>query len=443
MKKIILLFLVSCSVFVTAPSFAQDDCASIKSVPSGELNLQQVIELGLCRNPTTRSSYLASESARMNKNAGYSKYLPSVDASASAGKSYQNEQWGDWSKGVSVSASYLIFDFGKRFEDLNTLAATWRATGFDYSDSVQNYVYSIIAGYYSMLTANAEVKTANDLVKVAEEAKNTADKKFRAGAVAKSDVLKADTTLASKRLDLERSKGNREIAKAKLLSLLSFPQDNELKIRDMPAEFGGVTESENIQEMLDKAKKQRPDLLSAAENTNAAWHKRNSTFLQHLPSISASGNISYDATSLNAYNTGQDRVSGQIGIRATMPLFAGFAQVYSDRAATINYERAQEQERARTDSAELDVWTAFQNYKTARDVLSQTEILLKSAKESERVVAGMYKVGRSTMLDWQTAQADLADAQKQNIAAKYDLFVKRAALALAIGDIKAGLENKG
>jgi outer membrane protein TolC len=46
------------------------------------------------------------------------------------------------------------------------------------------------------------------------------------------------------------------------------------------------------------------------------------------------------------------------------------------------------------------------------------------------------------MLDWQTAQSDLASAQKQNNAAKYDLFTKRAALALAIGDIKAGLNGE-
>jgi outer membrane protein TolC len=54
----------------------------------------------------------------------------------------------------------------------------------------------------------------------------------------------------------------------------------------------------------------------------------------------------------------------------------------------------------------------------------------------------MYKVGRATMLDWQTAQSELVNARKQNNSAKYDLFVKRAAVALAIGDIKSELEGK-
>lgn len=439
MKKLSVICTL-CTMLSIGQVFAQDSCDNLKSAPDGELDLQQVVELGLCRNPNTKAAYLASESARLNKNAGYAKYLPSVDASASVGKSYGNGEWGELSRGASVSASYLIFDFGKRLSDLNVLAATWRATGFDYSDSVQNYVYSLVAGYYSLLSVDAEVKTANDLLKVANDAKNIADKKFKAGAVARADVLKADTTLASKKLDLQRAQGNREIAQGKLLSLLSFPQNDDLKIKDMPAEFGSVAESQDITQLLETAKKQRPDLLSAAENTNAAWHKRNSTFLQHLPTISASGTMNYNDNLGETYVSRDDHITGSIGIRASMPLFAGFADIYGDRAAIVNYERAQELERAKQDNAEFDVWTAFQNYKTAQEVLGQTETLLKSAKESERVVAGMYKVGRSTMLDWQTAQAEWASAQKQNIAAKYDLFVKRAALALAIGDIKLEIQ---
>ena len=124
-----------------------------------------------------------------------------------------------------------------------------------------------------------------------------------------------------------------------------------------------------------------------------------------------------------------------------MPLFAGFANLYNARAAQANYERALEQERAAQDNASLDIFTAYQNYKTAQTVLKQTETLLKSATESERVTAGMYRVGRATMLDWQTAQSELVSAEKQNNAAKYDLFTKRAAVALAVGEIKTELEG--
>lgn len=430
------------SVFYIIPGLAADDCALRKSVPTETLTLQQVVELGLCRNPQTSAAYLSTEVARFNKNAGYANYLPSVDASVSSTKSYTNGSWGDSQSGASLSASWLIFDFGKRLEDLNQLAAVWRATGFDYSDTVQNYVYNVIAAYYGMLNTDASVVAAQDLVVVAKGSKDAATKKFKAGSVAKADVLKADTTLAARELELKRAQGNREIAKGKLLYLLSFSQEQDIKIADMPANFGSTAESKTISELIEKAKSQRPDLLSAGESTNAAWHRRNSAFLKNLPSISATGGLSYDFSDDNGVNP-NDKLGGSIGIRASMPIFAGFANMYNIRASQASYESAKEQQRLKEDAVAQDIWTAYQNYQTAIKVLDQTETLLKSATESERVVSGMYKVGRSTMLDWQTQQAELADAKMQNITARYDLYIQRAALALAAGELKENMESTG
>lgn len=420
---------------------ADDNCATRTTVPNGKLDLGQVIDLGLCRNPTTTASYFAVQSARFAKNAGYANYLPSVNASASASLPYRNQEWGDWSYGASLSASYLLFDFGKRLADLNSATATWRAAGFDYDENVQNYIYGIIGAYYNLLNADADVKSANSLRTVAQTAHDTASKKFKAGSVAKADVLKADTTLASRSLDLERAKNNREIAKGTLLSKLSFPANQDIDIADLPIDFGNVSELDTIDELISRAQKSRPDLLRATANKDAAWHRRNASFLKNLPSISASGSVSWNDTPSESFNSGSDKISGSIGVRASMPIFAGFANMYGVRQAQANYDAAIEQERAANDSATLDIFTAYQNYKTAQTVLKQTDTLLTSATESERVTAGMYRVGRATMLDWQTAQSELVDAQKQNNAAKYDLFIKRAAVALAIGEIKDGMEQ--
>ena len=421
---------------------ANNDCATRLNAPSERLNLPQVIELGLCRNPQTSAAYLSYESARFSKNAGYANYLPSVSLGGSASLPYRNEQWGDWSYGASLSASYLIFDFGKRLSDQKQLIYAWQAAGFDYDESIQNYIYGLIGSYYSLLNADADVKSAEKLLSVAKTAHEMASKKFKAGSVAKADVLKADTTLASRELDLERAKNNREITKGKLLTQLSFSADDELNIADLPTEIGMPGETKTLDELFEIAREKRPDLLRATANKDSAWHRRNSAFLKNLPSISASGSVSWNDTPSETFGAGSDKISGSIGIRASMPIFAGFANMYGIRSAQANYERAIESERATTDNATLDVFTAYQNYKTAQKVLVQTETLLKSATESERVTSGMYKVGRATMLDWQTAQSELLDAQKQHNAARYDLFTKRAAVALAVGEIKSELDKE-
>ena len=436
------IFSVICAI-LPAMSFATtDDCATRKNVPDGVLDLQTVIELGLCRNPETASAYYSLEATRLNKNTGYAGYLPSVNASVSVGKNYQNRDWDKWQYGASISASYLIFDFGKRLADLNQLSAVWRATGFEYDERVQNYVYGVIGAYYALLNADADVESAKSLQTVAQTALDTANKKFKAGVVARADVLKAETTKASRDLDLERAKNNREIARGTLLTKLSFPADQNITIADMSGDFGDMRENRGIDELIKIAREKRPDLLRASANKDAAWHRRNSAFLKNLPSINATGTLSWgDNHFADVFDPNGDRVNGTIGIRASMPIFAGFANMYGLRSANASYEGAVENMRGVNDNAMLDVFTAYQNYKTAQTVLTQTATLLKSATESEKVTAGMYRVGRATMLDWQTAQSELVSAQKQNNAAKYDLFTKRAALALAIGDIKSELEK--
>ena len=431
--------------FLLTPFYAFgaiDDCATRTTMPSERLNLPQVIELGLCRNPQTAASYLAYESSRFSKNAGYANYLPSISAGANASLPYRNNEWGDWSYGASLSASYLIFDFGKRLSDQKQLIYAWQAAGFDYDESVQNYIYGLIGSYYSLLNADADVKSAEKLLSVAKTAHDMASKKFQAGSVVKADVLKADTTLASRELDLERAKNNREIAKGKLLTQLSFSADDELEIADLPTEIGTPGDTKSLDELFEMAQQKRPDLLRASANKDAAWHRRNSAFLKNLPSISASGSLSWNNRPSETYGAGMDEVSGSIGIRASMPIFAGFANMYGIRSANANYERAIETERQINDNASLDVFTAYQNYKTAQKVLTQTVTLLESATESERVTSGMYRAGRATMLDWQTAQSELLDAQKQHNAARYDLFTKRAAEALLVGEIMAEIEKE-
>ncbi|MCL1785589.1 MAG: TolC family protein [Alphaproteobacteria bacterium] len=439
MKKLIIALL-----FMPFAANAADDCNTRKTVPSDPQTLQEIVEMGLCRNPNTAASYLAAKQSRMNRNAGFAPYLPDVSASASVSRRYATETWSDNMTSTGLSASWLIFDFGKRESDFGNLNASFRAANLDYNNTVQNYIYELVAAYYGMLSSDAEITAAKELVTVARGAKQTADTKFKAGTVARADVLRADTNMAARELELQRATGNGQIARGRILFLLSFPQDQELQITDMPIEFGSAAEMKNVEELIERAKRQRPDLLSAEASASAAWHRRNAAFLRNLPSISANGNLSYDPTkNYDQYGAGPDyKFDGStIGIRASMPIFAGFANMNNIRATQAAYERANELARAREDTVAMDIWTAYQNYQTAQKVLVQTGALLKSATESERVVAGMYKVGRATMLDWQTAQADLASARRQDITARYDLYVKRASMALALGELRENLKN--
>ena len=96
-------------------AMADDDCATRRDVPDGVQSLQDVIKLGLCRNPQTAAAYASLRASHFNKNAGYANYLPSVSAGVNASKNFAQSSDTlhpnyDWGYGASISASYLIFD---------------------------------------------------------------------------------------------------------------------------------------------------------------------------------------------------------------------------------------------------------------------------------------------------------------------------------------------
>ena len=434
MKKLLTLTLA-----LTLCAFgAHADCARMERVPAETLDLQSVIEFALCRNPNTAASFYGVRQARMQRYGGMAAYLPTIDASVSARQQYRRGEWSDTMTGASLSASWLIFDFGRRESEMMALNSIWRATGLEHSSAVQNFIFDIISAYYGLLIANAEVASANEMLSVARAAKSAADTRFRAGAVARADVLRADTTLAQRQLELQRAQGTQSIARGRLLFLMSFPQDGELNIADMPLEFGARAEQRNISEMIEYAVGRRGSIRAREEQMNAAWHRRNAAFLRNMPSISVAGTLSYDFNpDFDMFGAGpNNRFDGSsISIRASMPIFTGFAATNNIRAMDAAYEQSRERLRAQRDNVALDIWQAYQNYITALQVLESSDALLASSIESERVVAGMYRVGRADMLAWQTAQADLTNAQRQNITARYDLFVRRAGLALAMGEI--------
>ena len=84
---------------------------------------------------------------------------------------------------------------------------------------------------------------------------------------------------------------------------------------------------------------------------------------------------------------------------------------------------------------ELDVWTAYQDFITAKKTYMTSQTLLYSATETEKTMLGRYKNGKSSILDLLNAQSDLATAKYEFISAQHNWFISRANLLKTLGKI--------
>ncbi len=185
---------------------------------------------------------------------------------------------------------------------------------------------------------------------------------------------------------------------------------------------------QDVNGLIEQASARRPDLIASEAQLKAAQANIDASKAAAKPSISvvASNNVQ-EGNSLATSN------NSTLGLSVAIPLFSGYAPTYRIRAAEATADlRAAQRDRLRLQIS-LDVWTAYQNLRTALQSVTATDILVASAEESYRVTLGRYKAGVGNIIDTLNAQSALATARQQQIQAALNANIARATLAQSMG----------
>ena len=126
----------------------------------------------------------------------------------------------------------------------------------------------------------------------------------------------------------------------------------------------------------------------------------------------------------------------------TIPFFEGYKPSYLIRSAEATAElKASKRDQLRL-QVSLDVWTAYQNLKTANESITASRMLLTSAEESSRVALGRYQEGVGNIIDTLNAQSALASAKQQKIQSILNWNIARTTLAQSIGVLDNAMIQK-
>jgi len=180
--------------------------------------------------------------------------------------------------------------------------------------------------------------------------------------------------------------------------------------------------------LIEQARTRRPDLIASEAQVNAAKASVVASRAAAKPTVSVGvSNVFNDGTNISYNNT------STLGVTVSIPIFEGFSPTYKIRSAEANAEVREAQRDQLRLQISLDVWTAFQNLRTANETIKSVGVLVASAKESARVALGRYKAGVGNIIDTLNAQSALASTNQQKIKADLNWNISRAALAQSIG----------
>jgi len=403
-------------------------------VPSQKLlGLPDVVNLALCSNPKTREVWASSRMYAAQIGINKASYLPSASLSASDMHSKSGTATSVEQRSISLTLSYLLYDFGSRAANLENARQLLVAASATQDSTVQAVFLTAVQAYYQTQAAVAALDAAKESEHTAKESFAAAEARYNAGSATPADKLQAQTAYSQATLNRISADGNLKNAQGTLANMIGLDANRNVSLipantTAMPHDFDG-----DINALIEEARQRRPDIQAAAAQVKAAQAGVDAARSADMPKITMT------ASSDRQQSAGVNTRGSSVGINLSVPIFSGFAPTYHARAAEMQVEAKNAQlEQLRLQVA-LDVWTAYQHLTTATQSLRSSADLLYSAEQSERVVLGRYKAGVGSMLDVLNAQNALASARQQRIQSTLNWNISRAALAQAMGSLDAGL----
>ncbi len=413
-----------------------DPCA-VQTGADRALMLVDVIDRALCHNPQTRQAWANSKVQAAEVGLSRADYLPSVTVSSVAGL---NRTWpmnGANVRQDSISAtatlSYLLFDFGARDANLERARQLLAAANWSHSAALQSVFLSAIQSYYQLFATRANVAAAAEAEKASLESFNAAQFRYRVGSATPADRLQAQTALSQSQLTRTRAEGDARTAAGSLANAMGLDADAAVDIATPRIEAPDAATEAAVRELIDYARRLRPDLAAANAKLQAARAQVRATQAAGKPTVSltTSGGIG-DSSSLDSFGT------GALGVNVTVPLFTGYRNTYDIRSAEAQVEAREAERDVLRNQVSLDVWKSFQSLTTERTALANAGDLLKSALESDNVARARYRAGAGTLIDLLNAQSALANARFQQVQAQYNWHLAKASLANALGTLDLG-----
>lgn len=415
---------------------APEGCVDV-SAQKEELTLPDLIQVGICNNPTLNRSYMSVKSSEAAYGKSKSAYLPTVSADGSISQSNTKTEDEKTKKthpySGNVALSWLVYDFGGRSAKTDQMKAYLETAEFSYNANLHDTVLAINQAYFDLLSAQEVLKSSQESEKSFKKSYEESKRRFDLGLVSASDKLLAKTTYENSRLDVVQAGNLLKKAQGSLAVLLNLSPDTALKVATPPKKGDDITKletKETVQEMMETALSLRPELKGKKSEMTAAERQISIAKAGALPSLSAGAGAEYgDSWKLhNPYN-----VRTSIGLNLSVPLFNGFSDVYNIAKAKYDYRQAVLSVVETQDSVRQDVWNSYQDYKTATEAYRISQTLLESATENERVAFKSYQVGKGSILELLTAGSQLASAKQQVIVAFYSVLTSKANLYRAIG----------
>jgi outer membrane protein len=422
---------------VSSSSYSQSiDSASFSDLFS--IALENNFSLIIARN--------TAEAAKIYNSPGNAGFLPSLNATASAGNTIvnSNQEFYDGrtrdaqgAKGSSVNAlveaDWTIFDGTKMFSTKQKLNELENQGKIELQIRIEGVYMQLATLYYDLIQEIKYLDVLKNSLETNKERLVLAEKKYDLGSASEGDLIQA-------RLDLNAN-SNAVIRQSAVIAN-ARADINHLVGRDPAVDFfpaDKIIINENLQytDILNLADQQNSDLMLARSDEQVGRLTMKESAANFMPSISLYSDYSYAASeSQTGLLTTNKSYGPAYGIRFTYNIFNGFTDKQQYQINRINYESAQTRTDEIQNGIHNELLKSFNNYTSSLQVLHIEKANIIDAERNLQLAIDLYRLGQISEIDFRSFQQKTVEAESSLLMAEYMVRIAELNLLKISGQLK-------
>lgn len=405
------------------------------------LTLRAAEEYALANQPRLAASDLQAQADVQRVYEARANFFPQVQANAVGVASMRDNDRLAAVNGITnptiisrqsdgLLLSQLITDFGRTYY----LTTSARAQALSAAQRTQFerelLLFRVDQAYFAAQGAQSLLEVANQTVST--DALLLDRTKALAVSALKStlDVSFAEVIAAQAKLLQLQAQTRVQESYAELSAALGLGGKTDFTL--VPVDIGPEP-PEGVGPLITQAFANRPDLLAARADRDAAARFAKAERAARLPTVTGQGGYGISP----AHREGDLPPNyGAIGVNVNIPVFTGGLLSARDREAVLRAQAVQKRLEDQETLASRDVYNAWVEARTAYQAIGVSQQLLNSSQQAFQLAQGRYNAGTSSIVELSQAELQQIQAQITSATAQFDYQVRRRALDFQLGALK-------
>ncbi|HXK26601.1 MAG TPA: TolC family protein [Myxococcota bacterium] len=338
----------------------------------------------------------------------------------------------------ALTLDWLLLDFGRRRAAVDAAEALIAEANAGFNAKHQEVVFDVTRDFYVLTAARGRRNASRAALDSASSVEEAVQARKDRGLATRPELLQAQQEAARAAYELEDAMAEEHDARMALLESVGIGPATPIDIADVSQRPLPPELTESVDEAVDRALTQRPDLIALLASVQAKEAEVRRARADFWPRLAARGEVGGNLGELKVDGSKYQGVSDEqysVGLRFEWELFEGFERRNKLSLAKSRQREAESELEHAKEKTVREVWKAYNDSKVALAKQRAAAALLEASERSWAATFESYQHGLATFPDVREAERSLAQARALEQTARAEAWTRAAAFAVSTGDL--------